>query len=484
MNPNHQDAAIMRRHILQQKYLKNLASSLVLLLVLGSIYLIDQRPEVVSLEKALLAVGIIWVSMYPSLQYLFDQNRPPMPFMPLVGIFYATSFGLPIFAGEIKVTGRFSLKEVDSTALILVLTSLIGMNLAFYYSKSNIWRRISPLSLPRKYSLKTLLTLLWTFLLLHVAFLYIPFIKTIPSAGQFLEPIGYIAYGMFFILWKRGLLSSISTLMMIWIFMPLEIIPRLASGLLSEAMILGLFMVVVVFAETKRLPIILILISLMTFSLFNPVKSEFRRLTWTDKPLNSLERIQVFADLVYKHYTAPRISNDRTSKGSENDAVVSRSAHIIVFSTVVKDTPSKVPYWQGESYAPLFTSFIPRVIWPDKPFENTGNVFGRRYRYLDSDDFSTSFNLPWIVEMYANFGETGVILGMSLVGVFLAFLEQKLNRLDMQQPLEIVTSIAILFRLIYQESNFSLMVGGLILLSISLFFTYKLFLRPGIGQGL
>jgi hypothetical protein len=484
MNSNHQDVVIMRRQILQQKYLKNLASSLVLLLVLGSIYLIDQRPEVVSLEKALLAVGIIWASMYPSLQYLLDQNRPPMPFMPLVGIFYATSFGLPIFAGEIKVTGRFSLKEVDSTALILVLISLIGMNLAFYYSKSNIWRRIPPLSLPRKYSLKALSTLLWTFLLLHLAFLYIPFVKAIPSAGQLLDPIGYIAYGMFFILWKRGLLSSISAFVVMWICMPLEIIPRLASGLLSEAMILGLFMVIVVFAETKRLPITLILISLMTFSFLNPVKSEFRRLTWTDKPLNSLERVQVFADLVYKHYTAPKISDDRTLKDSGNDAVVSRSAHIIVFSTVVKDTPSKVPYWQGESYAPLFTSFIPRVIWPDKPFENTGNVFGRRYRYLDSDDFTTSFNLPWIVEMYANFGEIGVILGMSLVGAFLAFLEQKLNRIDMQQPLEIVTSIAILFRLIYQESNFSLMTGGLILLSMSLLFTYKLFLRPVIKQDL
>jgi hypothetical protein len=484
MNSNHQDVAIMHRHVLQQKYLKNLAIGLVFLLILGSIYLIDQRPEVVSFEKALLAIGIIWIAMYPSLQYLFDRNRPPMPFMPLVGIFYATSFGLPIFAGEIKVTGRFSLKQVDSTALILVLISLIGMNLAFYYSKSSIWRRILPLSLPRKYSLKSLSTLLWTFLLLHLAFLYVPFVKAIPSIGQLLEPIGYIAYGMFFILWKRGLLSKISTFIMMWVCMPLEIIPRLASGLLSEVMILGLFMIIVIFTETKRLPITLILISSMIFSFLNPVKSEFRRLTWTDKPLNSLERVQVFADLVYKHYTAPKVTNDRNSKEAGNDAIVSRSAHIIVFSTVVKDTPSKVPYWQGESYAPLFTSFIPRVIWPDKPSENTGNVFGRRYRYLDSNDLTTSFNLPWIVEMYANFGDTGVVLGMSLVGVFLAFLEQKLNRLDMQQPLEIVTSIAILFRLIYQESNFSLMAGGLILLSISLLFTYKLFLKPSVKQGL
>jgi O-antigen polysaccharide polymerase Wzy len=475
MNSNHQDVATIHRQILQEKYLRNLAGGLIFLLVLYSIYLIDQRPVVVSFEKALLAVGIIWVSMYPSLQYLFDQNRPPMPFMPLIGIFYATSFGLPMFAGEVKITGFFSLKEVDSTSLTLVLTSLIGMNLAFYFSKSSVWANVKSLSLPRNYPLKKLFNLIWVFLFFHLAYEYIPFLREIPSTGQLLGPAGYIAYGMFFILWKRGRLSKKQKLILMGVCLPMEIFPRLGSGSLAGILTLGLFITVISFVETKKLPIVLISISLAIYLFFAPVKGEFRKLTWQGgTSLNSIEKVQLFIDLAYKRYTTPKIVSGQNLSNSDADQLASRSAHILLFSAVVKSTPSKVPYWNGESYLPLLTNFIPRILFPDKPSEQTGNYFGKRYGYLGSRDNTTSFNLPWIVEFYANFGETGVILGMSSVGVLLAFLEQKFN--SSTHPLELVTGTSILLSLVYQESNFSLMFGGVILLTISLYVIYKMFL--------
>lgn len=475
MNSNQYVDKRILKQISERRYLKKLLNGLILILIIGSIYLIDQRPAVVSLEKAWLAVAIIWVSLYPSLQYLSDQNRPPMPFMPLVGLFYLTSFGLPIFAGELKIVSRFSLGIVDSTSLTLVLLGLIGMNLSFYYSKSNVWKRTISLSLPAKYSLKTISTLLWIFLLLHLANLYSPFINKIPSVSQILDPVGYISYGMFFILWKRNQLSFSHVFFIISFCVPLEIIRRLGSGLLSEVMILGLFMTIVIIGETRRIPLLIISIVLGIYLVFNPVKNEFRRLTWTTVSLSPLERVSVFTDLVYKSYTTPKNSNTESPNDSSGDRAIARSAHIVIFSAVVRDTPDRVPYWNGESYLPLLTSFIPRFIWADKPSEKTGNEFGRRYEYLDKIDNSTSFNLPWIVEMYANFGVIGVILGMSLVGVLLAFLEQKFNRSNMQ-PLEFVTGTTILFRLIYQESNFSLMIGGIILFSMSILSIYRIFL--------
>jgi hypothetical protein len=42
--------------------------------------------------------------------------------------------------------------------------------------------------------------------------------------------------------------------------------------------------------------------------------------------------------------------------------------------------------------------------------------------------------------------------------------------------LEFVTGTTIIFRLIYQESNFSLTVGGLVTLSVTLYLSFKILL--------
>lgn len=50
-------------------------------------------------------------------------------------------------------------------------------------------------------------------------------------------------------------------------------------------------------------------------------------------------------------------------------------------------------------YLPLLTKMIPRSLWPNKPDERFGNDWARRYGYL-RDDYSTSYNLPWLPEQY------------------------------------------------------------------------------------
>jgi hypothetical protein len=88
-------------------------------------------------------------------------------------------------------------------------------------------------------------------------------------------------------------------------------------------------------------------------------------------------------------------------------------------------------------------------------------------------DTATSFNVPWIVEMYANFGWTGVMIGMAIVGALFAWLEAKFSRSDMT-ALELIVGLTITFDLCYQESNFSLMIGARLLLSLCLYLIFDL----------
>jgi hypothetical protein len=458
----------------QQSYFQRLKFVLIVTLVGVSGYLFDQRPAVLTANKALLALGIIWVSLIPALQYLSDRQRPPIPFLPLVGIFYATSFGLPMFSAGTKVHYLWSLENVSEKALLLTLIGVVAINIAFYCFKYSVFQKIPALKLSQSYSITKLIILLWVLLILHTLFIYIPFIREIPSVGQFLDPTGYIAYGMFYILYKRGYLPFVQSLILLGIFLPAEILTRFASGALAQLMILGLYMVIIIFQESKRIPIFLITGILIFFFLFNPVKGEFRTLTWGNPQMeqsNPIQKAKLFINVVIEYYSSSKF----TQKSDRENTSLARTAHILVFSAVVEDTPNRVPYWGGQTYLPLVTSWIPRAIFPDKPTENTGNQFGRRYKYLGSTDFTTSFNLPWIVEMYANFGQVGVLIGMSLVGILLAFLEQTLNHSNMN-PLEFVIGSTILFRLVYQESNFSLMTGSVLTLFLSFYLLFKFLL--------
>lgn len=472
--------SFIQTQVSNRRYVKRLRWFLLLALVALSAYLFDKRPSFLSVDNAFLALGITWLGFLPSIQYLLDRNRPPMPFFPLVGLFYATSFGLPMFSSEQEASGIWSTTNVTSTALLLTLLGIAGMNLAFFISRSSLLKNVSPIQIPGPYPLGRLINLVWILLFSHLAFLYIPAVRSLPSIGQLLDPVGYVAYGVFYILISRGKLPSIQTLFLLGVCVPMEIVPRFASGSLAQLMLLGLFLIIVIWYERKRIPVVFITITLIILIIFNAVKGEYRSLVWFSgkySNLNSIEKVQLFIDLAVKYYQNPSSSSkDDNSLNSSAGSVVSRAAHIVLLSSVVKDTPAIVPYWNGETYLPLLTSYIPRALLPNKPVENTGNTFGRRYNYLGDNDLTTSFNLPWIVELYANFGNWGILIGMPVLGVFMAFLEQLFNQAKMTF-LEFLIGSTILFRLIYQESNLSLMTGSVITLSVALYLLFKFCLK-------
>jgi hypothetical protein len=479
---------IIKRQRANRRYFKNLFWLFLLLAIAMSIYLLNNIPPSIPFNNALLALGITLMGFLPLLQYLKDPKRPPIPFFPMVGIYYAAAYGLPMFAADIAIHYRFPLRYVTSTALILALIGIGGMNAAFFISKSLLWEKVSPLRLNGPFSLTRLLILAWLLLLGNFANAAIPFIRQIPSLSQFLDPSGYLAFGIFYIVWKRGLLPRINVLPLLAISIVILMI-RLSTGALAQVFFLLFFLFLVILKESKRLPLLLPCIGLSFILVFNPVKDQYRDLAWRSEYSNAgaIEKAQLFIELAIEQYTGD--SNKVSSNTSNDDTsslanVVDRVGYINFFSKVVEDTPERVPYWGGQTYLPLLTKFIPRFIWPNKPAETIANQFGRRYGYLSSTDSSTALNLPWLVEAYANFGDFGMFLFMPLIGTFLAFLDQKFNRHD-TNFLEFLIGATVLFRLPLQESNFSLMVGGIFMLVLSFYLLFVFWVgRPRRNQGL
>ncbi len=249
-----------------------------------------------------------------------------------------------------------------------------------------------------------------------------------------------------------------------------------ASGLLTgSVMLFAYLMTIALYLRIRYFWLLGVLPVLLVIVLY-PGLSFFRAEHWKAPKEHSTVSERAWSLLLH---TEEAWSRDLYFKSMTLRPLRYRFAGFIVMSHVVNLTPSDVPYWNGETYRPFATSFIPRVLWPEKPQEKYGHAFGHRYRILNPWDRNTSVNIPWIIEMYANFGRIGVVVGMTLAGIFLAFLSAIFNRREMT-PLEFVTSAAIIFPLVYPASNFSLMTGSLLPLSVALW----IYFRVGLGVGL
>ncbi len=110
---------------------------------------------------------------------------------------------------------------------------------------------------------------------------------------------------------------------------------------------------------------------------------------------------------------------------------------------------------RGTTLFQALTSLIPRALWPDKPFsagsmgivtEYTGIRFAR----------NTSVGVGVVLELFINFGTSGVVVGMLLIGYLLAALDRRAaSRLEAQDWRG--------FLLVYLPSLSLLQVGGMFL---------------------
>ncbi len=464
----------------------------------ASLLLFIFRDQTLSAVTALLALVIVWLGLAPGFSYLLTprDERPPFPLMPLTGLFYAAFFGLPAFlsrplrhsdTGTIRIYGQELADGITPEAELLVIAGLVLMLAAYGLSKRTVWRAVPHFTLPRTFAQGRLHLLLWGLAVGHLAYLWSPAVHALPSVGQFLQPVGYLALAMFYVLWRRGELPRWQAAGVFLVLLPLVLIKVVASGFLTPLLMIGVFFAVLQLWLRGRVPWVTMLALPAFFMIAYPLMPQIRVVIWTQgQELTALQKVEAAIDMAGRFYfpdgrrgrplPKPHAKPEKFGNAFLTAGLVQRVSLLPVLVLVVDNTPEPVPYWGGETYRPFFTSMIPRAVWPGKPEERTGNAFPRRYGWLPESSRRLSINLPWLTEMYANFGRIGIILGMALVGVLFGFLERFLDRPTMT-PLEFVTGTTILLPLFFQESNFSLMTGSLLPLTASLWIYFTVGLR-------
>jgi oligosaccharide repeat unit polymerase len=125
----------------------------------------------------------------------------------------------------------------------------------------------------------------------------------------------------------------------------------------------------------------------------------------------------------------------------------------------------------GSQLSVVFLFFIPRSIWPSKPYGS-----GSTLAEINGQSFG-NISMPYMAEGYVNFGFLGVALFMFILGVILNSLDYKFwnNKTEKSTPFTIYYSmlIGLIFFIMRGDllSSFTYTVG----LTISFIVTLKIF---------
>jgi hypothetical protein len=85
----------------------------------------------------------------------------------------------------------------------------------------------------------------------------------------------------------------------------------------------------------------------------------------------------------------------------------------------VEHAGADIPFQDGGTLIGLIGSFIPRLLWPDKPDVPTGQLFNHTFMHSDDDTYISPSHFG---ELYWNFGWPGIVFGMLFIGTLLGFI--------------------------------------------------------------
>jgi hypothetical protein len=226
-----------------------------------------------------------------------------------------------------------------------------------------------------------------------------------------------------------------------------RIVLGFGTGANNEALTILVALGITVAVWRRRIPWFGVALAITAILVLQPVKLQFR------KESSAYGGPILTGSAAYLRQAADYLRGGSGYEGVRT-AYLERFGFLSTLAAVVQQSPQSVPYWHGATYEPVLTKLVPRVLLPGKPEEDTGQMFGHRYGLLNTRDTRTSYNMPMLVEFYANFGLIGAILGMAFLGW--AYVSMQYVALRKLNPLlGTGSAIFVLSTLAYIESSFS-----------------------------
>jgi hypothetical protein len=386
-----------------------------------------------SIREIILAVILLDVCLYPTLRY-FMRREVGLPILPTLCISFATQYTIPIFTQEPGIRLAFGFRNLEGAdieaALLLTIVGLILLEFTYYY----ILGRKAINSLPATRLPLTKGRAEIYCLSVFAIFVLLPWLQTALSAETYLRVfsiinlfqnqvlvaiavLGWIVYSGQSALWHRILLYVVVATVAL----------RSFSTTMVELMMLPLAVLFMTrWLYVRRLPVMQFAAIALLFLFLSPVKQDIRRAMGEDLETAEASATTRASDWIEQasSYWLDTLSGRRNLSESASYAA-ERTDLIHSFAHIYSLTPSVLPYQYGATYSYLAITWIPRVIWPEKPQANAANnYYAVAYEISTEEGIKhSSFGVSLIAEGYMNFGVAGVFLIMIVLGAVLATLE-------------------------------------------------------------
>lgn len=423
-----------------------------------------------TLSERFLVSAILFASSIPAFRFI-SRGEAGLPFLPVFGGVYAIHFGLPVFLLDfLGFRGWMFSDHTIERSLLLALSGLILLLLAFCVSlpgsKTALLPRLSLRWNPGKVKLAAPIVGAVGLILTYIR-MVIPIPPVLDQIIVFASGLSLVAILMLFILQLQGRLGLPHKLLLWGILLPAQLLLDLSTGAVYQVIKDVIPLILISWGMKRQMPWKAILVGLILLVLLRGNQPQFRTLASAPftAALSVLERSRLFVEVIADNLASGQLLYAYAS-------TLERTSHLITFADVVEQTPETVPYWHGETYTTLATSLVPRILWPDKPTKTLGQAFGHRYGRLHPGDHTTSENLPQLIELYANFGAPGVLLGMFLIGLIYRALQVMLNHPQAGEG-GLLTSAVIFTNLLSIESDFSLVFGSVLQYIVLLYLLMK-----------
>ncbi len=284
----------------------------------------------------------------------------------------------------------------------------------------------------------------WGALLGSLSFNLVPVLNRMPSISQMQQPL--LLAGLSILVWaalhrRMGRWEGAAFVLCILFKVGAQLEAGFISPIIMEMMVIT---AILLFTRRWRILSGIAVVTVLLMLSYVPIK-------FVSNQVRHADTFSAATDITQYHFGLAR----------SIELVVRRSAHGLLLEKVTELTPETVPYWNGSTLANLLWNNVPRLLWPNKPEERLGNRFGHVYGLLNDGDQGTSWNVPWLVEFYMNFGYGGALICMAAAGLVIGGLTRLLDG-DHLTVRRIALISATTLPLFHPDSNVSLLAGNLL----------------------
>jgi hypothetical protein len=400
------------------------------------------RPAHVPMLALALATGML--SLVP---LLLDQARPPARrhiFITLLSISWGVGFALPVFTHYFALGGYDpSLEPMTLLGMhpadvvngqLLVLVGFVSMLSGYAAPLGAVLARGLPQ--PRRdWSLTGALA---------VALVMIPLGWALFLAGQFgLVPrwagsgvLGVLAatatFGIALLMAIYLRFRSRLAFLILWASIP----PTMAFNFFTGSK--GLF-----FAPLAMVALTYVVVyrkfrirwgvaAVVAIALFFPISQFYREVVMEGLTKRSVDVLADPQDVLRRMSTYAGTFEARELFLEGLVMTSMRFSGLDLATIIVRDTPDRVPFQGGWTIGYVFMAYIPRVLWPGKPLLSIGQWVTDHYG--GGPGIRSQTGPTWVGELFFNFGWSGVVLGMFLLGMYFRVLNDSVYKAGAPLP--------------------------------------------------